>query len=111
MTSTRRKQGVRLRWTHLNDARDQATCGRPPRKLKLESSEFDVMLSSSPSEKLASLFLPEFVFGRKKGGNFSATKIPSTHLSMGSVPKGVQCPLTSSLGEFLGYWVDSGILG
>src|SRR6218665_378299 len=30
---------------------------------------------------------------------------------MGSVPVGVQCPLTSSLGEFLGYWAGSGILG
>src|SRR6218665_1537637 len=30
---------------------------------------------------------------------------------MGSAPIGVQCPLTSSLGEFLGYWSGSGILG
>src|SRR6218665_2668157 len=30
---------------------------------------------------------------------------------MGSAPLGVQCPLTSSLGEFLGYWAGSGILG
>src|SRR6218665_3424182 len=30
--------------------------------------------------------------------------LPSIHLSMGSAPVGVQCPLTSSLGEFLGYW-------
>src|SRR6218665_633479 len=30
---------------------------------------------------------------------------------MGSVPVGVQGPLTSSLGEFLGYWAGSGILG
>src|SRR6218665_3535217 len=30
---------------------------------------------------------------------------------MGSAPVGVQCPLTSSLGEFLGYWAGSGILG
>src|SRR6218665_1130293 len=30
---------------------------------------------------------------------------------MGSVPVGVQCLLTSSLGEFLGYWAGSGILG
>src|SRR6218665_2301480 len=28
---------------------------------------------------------------------------------MGSVPVDVQCPLTSSLGEFLGYWAGSGI--
>src|SRR6218665_1674986 len=28
---------------------------------------------------------------------------PSIHCSMGSAPVGVQCPLTSSLGEFLGY--------
>src|SRR6218665_2135388 len=30
---------------------------------------------------------------------------------MGSVPVGVPCLLTSSLGEFLGYWAGSGILG
>src|SRR6218665_1118751 len=29
---------------------------------------------------------------------------PSVHCSMGSAPKGVQSPFTSSLGEFLGYW-------
>src|SRR6218665_2962353 len=29
---------------------------------------------------------------------------PFIHRSMGSAPVGVQCPLTSSLGEFLGYW-------
>src|SRR6218665_2051708 len=29
---------------------------------------------------------------------------------MGSLPVGVQCPLISSLGEFLGYWAGSGIL-
>src|SRR6218665_1951837 len=42
-----------------------------------------------------------------------ATILPHTsiHCSMGSWPVGVQCPLTSSLGEFLGYWAGSGILG
>src|SRR6218665_1842308 len=31
---------------------------------------------------------------------------------MGSASVGIQCPLTSSLvGEFLGYWASSGILG
>jgi len=29
---------------------------------------------------------------------------PAIHRSMSSAPFGVQCPLTSSLGEFLGYW-------
>src|SRR6218665_1269851 len=28
---------------------------------------------------------------------------PSIHRSMGSAPVGAQCPLTSALGEFLGY--------
>src|SRR6218665_2217710 len=37
--------------------------------------------------------------------------LPSIHLSMGSAPVGVQCPLTSSLGEFLGYWAAFVILG
>ena len=36
---------------------------------------------------------------------------PSIHCSMGSAPVGAQCPLTSSLGEFLGYWAGCGILG
>ena len=35
----------------------------------------------------------------------------SIHWSMGSAPVGVQCPITSSLGEFLGYWAGSCILG
>jgi len=30
---------------------------------------------------------------------------------MGSAFVGVQCPLTSSLREFLGYWAGCGILG
>src|SRR6218665_3015225 len=34
----------------------------------------------------------------------------SIQCSVGSVPVGVQCPLTSSLGEFPGYRVGSGIL-
>jgi len=29
---------------------------------------------------------------------------PSIHYSMGSAPVSVQCPFTSSLGEFPGYW-------
>ena len=39
-------EGVRLRWTGEGDP---ATCGRPHRKLKLESS--DVTLSSSHAKK------------------------------------------------------------
>ena len=52
-------EGVRLRWTHVDGWRGggQAPCGRPHRKLKLEST--DVMLSSSHAKKLAS-FLPKF---------------------------------------------------
>ena len=46
-----------------------ASCGRPRRKLKFEST--DVILSSSHAKKLAS-FYPNFVFGQKKSGNFSA---------------------------------------
>jgi len=42
-------------------------------------------------------------------GNFDCDH-PSIHWSMGSAPVGVQCPITSSLGEFLGYWAGSGIL-
>src|SRR6218665_3443442 len=53
MTSTCRGSGLGGRmWTGV-----QAPCGRPHRKLKLEST--DVTLSSSHAKKLAS-FLPEF---------------------------------------------------
>src|SRR6218665_386611 len=34
----------------------------------------------------------------------------SIHWSVGSVPVGVQCPGTSSLNKFLGYWAGFGIL-
>ena len=45
-----------------------APCGRPHRKLNLEST--DVILSSSHAKKLAS-FLPEFRLWTEKSGNFS----------------------------------------
>jgi len=35
----------------------------------------------------------------------------SIHWFMGSAPIGVQCPLTSSLGEFLGYWLPLQVQG
>ena len=47
--------------------RGQAPCGRPHRKLKLEST--DVILSSSHAKKLV-YFLPHLVFGRNKKWNF-----------------------------------------
>src|SRR6218665_1273182 len=50
MTSTRRGEGVRLMWTHVNGGRGPAPCGRPHRKLKLEST--DVILSSSHAKNL-----------------------------------------------------------
>src|SRR6218665_3450912 len=46
-----------------------APCGRPHRKLKLES--IDIILSSFHAKKLAS-FLPEFRLWTEKSGNFSA---------------------------------------
>jgi len=57
MTSTRRGEGVRLRWMHVDGGGGPAQCGRPHRKLKLEST--DIILSSSHAKKLVS-FLPEF---------------------------------------------------
>src|SRR6218665_2210704 len=64
MTSTRRGgEGVRLRWTHVDGGGGAAPCGRPHRKLKLEST--DVILSSSRAKKLA-FFYQNFVFGQKK---------------------------------------------
>src|SRR6218665_1070512 len=49
--------GVRLRWTHVDGGGGPAPCGRPHRKLKLESTH--VVLSSSHAKKLVSI-LPEF---------------------------------------------------
>ena len=70
MTSTRRGEGVRLRWTHVDGARGgPAACGRPHRNLKLEPT--DVILSSSHAKKLAS-FLPQFRLWTEKSGHFSA---------------------------------------
>jgi len=54
-------------WTGVGGG--PAPCGRPHRKLKLEST--DVILSSSHAKKLAS-FLPEFRLWIEKSGNFSA---------------------------------------
>ena len=70
MTSTRRGEGVGLRWTHVDRGKGgPAPCGRPHIKLKLEST--DVKLSSSHAKKLAP-FLPEFRLWTEKGGKFSA---------------------------------------
>src|SRR6218665_534104 len=62
-------EGVRLRWTHVDGGRGLAPCGRPHRKLKLESTE--VILSSSHAKKLAS-FLPEFRLWTEESEHFSA---------------------------------------
>ena len=68
MTSTRRGGGGGLRWTHVDGGRDDsAPCGRPHRKLKLEST--DVILSCSHAKKLAS-FLPEFRLRTEKKWKF-----------------------------------------
>jgi len=68
MTSTRSGKGVRLRWTHVDGGGCPAPCGRPRRKLKLESTD-DIL--SSHAKKLASS-LPKFRLSTEKGGNFSA---------------------------------------
>jgi len=60
MTSTRRGEEVgqaKVDACGRGGGRGQAPCGRPHRKLKLEST--DVILSSSHTKKLASI-LPEF---------------------------------------------------
>ena len=44
-------------WTHVDGGGGPAPCGRPNRKLKLEST--NIILSSSHAKKLES-FLPEF---------------------------------------------------
>src|SRR6218665_3836401 len=60
-------EGVRLKVDACGWGRGQAPCGRPHRKLKLEST--DVILSSSHAKKLV-YFLPHLVFGRNKKWNF-----------------------------------------
>src|SRR6218665_896756 len=62
-----RRRGVRLGWTHVDGGGGPAPCGRPHRKLKLEST--DVILSSSHAKKLAS-FLPEFRLWTEKKWKF-----------------------------------------
>src|SRR6218665_459629 len=69
MTSTQRREGVRLRWTHVDGGGGPAPCGRPHRKLKLEST--DVILSSSHAKKLASFFTRISSLDRKSG-NYTA---------------------------------------
>ena len=46
-----------------------APCGRPHRKLKLEST--DVILSSHAKKEVGVFFLPEFRLWTEKSGNFS----------------------------------------
>ena len=69
MTSTRRGRGSGSGGRMWTGERGPAPCGRPHRKLKLEST--DVILSSSHAKKLAS-FLPKFHFWTEKSGNFTA---------------------------------------
>jgi len=59
--------GVRLRCMGEGG---QAPCGRPHRKLKLEST--DIMLSSSHAKKLASFITRISSLDGIKSGNFSA---------------------------------------
>ena len=70
MTSTRRGEGGQAQVDACGrGVGGPSPCGRPHRKLKLESTE-DI-LSSSHAKKLAS-FLPEFRLWTEKSGNFSA---------------------------------------
>src|SRR6218665_1297702 len=64
MTSKRRGEEVRLRWTHVDGGGGPAPCGRLHRKLKLEST--DVILSSSHAKKLAVFFTRISSLDRKK---------------------------------------------
>jgi len=50
-------EGDRLRWTHVDGGGDQSPCGRPHKRLKLEST--DVILFFSCKE-VGVFFLPEF---------------------------------------------------
>src|SRR6218665_3248098 len=64
MTSTRRGRGLGSGGRMWTGKGGPAPCGRPHRKLKLES--IDVILSSSHAKKLVSFFYQNFVFGRNK---------------------------------------------
>ena len=65
---------VRLRWTHVDGGSGgPAPCGRPHRKLKLEST--DVILSSSHAKKLASFKTRISSLDGIESGNFSAISI------------------------------------
>src|SRR6218665_2724489 len=69
ITSTRRGRGSGSGGRVWTGGGGPAPCGRPHRKLKLEST--DVILFFSHAKKLAS-FLPEFRLWTEKSGNFSA---------------------------------------
>ena len=71
MTSTRRGSGSGGRML-TGGGGPAFPCGRPHRKLKLEST--DVILSSSHAKKLTS-FLPEFRLRTEKRGNFLRYKL------------------------------------
>jgi len=63
MTSTRRGRG-QAQVDACGRGRGQSPCGRPHRKLKLEST--DVILSSSHAKKLVSFFYHNFIVGQNK---------------------------------------------
>jgi len=69
MTSTQRGRGSGSGGT-CGRGRGQASCGRPHRKLKLEST--DVILSSSHAKKLVYFFTRILSLDEIKSENFSA---------------------------------------
>src|SRR6218665_286874 len=77
MTSKRRVEGVQA---HVDGWRGSSTCGRPYRKLKLEST--DVIMSSSHAKKLASFFTRISSLDGIKSGNFSAIEISNKNYSL-----------------------------
>ena len=73
MTSTRRGRGSGSGGRMWMGEMGPAPCGRPHRKIKLEST--DVILSSSNAKKMASFFYQNFVFGQKKMEMFLLYKL------------------------------------
>src|SRR6218665_2361401 len=61
-------EGVRLRWTGMGGS---SPCGRPHRKLKLESTD-DIGYCLLLMQRSWRLFYQNFVFGQEKSGTFSA---------------------------------------
>src|SRR6218665_2238054 len=84
-----------------------SACHALPPVLLFRLSCSSASLCLQPACMLFSLLFPSACYALQPSQSFGLHAMlcfPSIHCSMGSTPVGVQCPLTSSLGEFPGYW-------